>query len=99
MNIAEAKRETFEPYLETTFQASTGDDLAFEAQLIEVSPMGETVGPNGRKAFSLVLRGPSNKAPEQGVYRIVHQELGTLDLFLVPIGPDDQGMKYEAVFT
>jgi hypothetical protein len=25
--------------------------------------------------------------------------MGTLDLFLVPIGPDYQGMRYEAVFN
>jgi len=25
--------------------------------------------------------------------------MGDLDLFLVPIGPDGEGMRYEAIFT
>lgn len=99
MKVADVTREAFEPYLNKTFQVSTGDNLAFEAELIEVSPVGETVGPTGRRAFSLVLRGPENEAPEQGIYRLDHEELDSIELFLVPIGPDAKGMKYEAVFT
>jgi len=87
------------PYLGGAFKVSAGDDLSFDAELIEVSPMGETVGPTGRRAFSLVLRGPENEAPEQGIYHVDHVEIGSLELFLVPIGPDEKGMKYEAVFT
>jgi hypothetical protein len=35
----------------------------------------------------------------QGIQRLSHAELGELDLFLVPIGPDAQGMRYEAAFA
>ena len=99
MKIDEVTREAFEPYLDGTFRVSAGKDLAFDAQLIEVSPVGETRGPTGRQAFSVVLRGPENDAPEQAIYQVAHEELGSIELFLVPIGPDDKGMKYEAVFT
>jgi len=99
MNIGDATRGLFVPHLESTFQVSAGGELVFEATLIDVSPMGETVGPNGRRPFSLVLRGPQDAAPAQAIYRVDHQELGAMDLFLVPIGPDDEGMKFEAVFT
>ena len=99
MNLAEVTREAFEPFLETSFRVLGGDGLAFEAELIEVSPMGETVGPTGRQAFSVVLRGPTTETPEQGMYQLEHSEIGNIDLFLVPIGPDHKGMKYEAVFT
>jgi uncharacterized protein DUF6916 len=32
------------------------------------------------------------------IHRVEHEELGALDVFLVPIGPDQAGMCYEAVF-
>ena len=99
MKVAELTREVFERYNEAIFRVSVGGEFAFEAQLIEVSPMGETVGPTGRQAFSLLLRGPENEAPEQGMYQLEHEKMGAVELFLVPIGPDDKGMKYEAVFT
>lgn len=98
MSAEELTLETFAPYVARTFMVSTEED-SFEAELIEASPMGTTRGPTGRQAFSLVLRGPRSEAPRQGVYRVAHGELGTLEIFMVPIGPDDKGMKYEAVFT
>jgi len=35
----------------------------------------------------------------QGIYRIDHPVINGLDVFLVPIGKDNKGMKYEAVFS
>ena len=49
--------------------------------------------------FSLVFRGPNTDTPVQKVYMLQLAELGQLELFLVPIGPDETGMLYEAVFT
>jgi hypothetical protein len=28
-----------------------------------------------------------------------HEEIGAFDIFLVPIGPDEQGLLYEAIFN
>jgi hypothetical protein len=53
----------------------------------------------GRTPFSLVFRSPPGAALPQRIYRVRHEELGVLDLFLVPIGPDAEGMCYEAVFS
>ena len=33
------------------------------------------------------------------MYRVEHEDIGSFEIFLVPIGPDEKGMKYEAVFT
>jgi hypothetical protein len=36
----------------------------------------------------------------QGTYSLGHAELGDLELFLVPLGPDgDARMRYEAAFA
>ncbi|MGD0606849.1 MAG: hypothetical protein ABSA53_25080 [Streptosporangiaceae bacterium] len=41
----------------------------------------------------------------QGIYRLEHAQLGTLEFFIVPVGPAEaadskagQAMRYEAVF-
>jgi hypothetical protein len=52
-----------------------------------------------REQFSLVFREPSGVVLPQMIYRVEHDELGAFELFLVPIGPDAEGMRYEAVFT
>lgn len=98
MKLDEIQRETFAPHVKQTFKVSV-EDVAFDAELIDVSPLGETIGPKGRRAFSLVFRGPLDAFIEQRICKVEHGELGTMELFLVPIGPDDEGMKYEAVFT
>jgi hypothetical protein len=33
------------------------------------------------------------------VYGVEHDRLGTFDLFLVPVGADETGVSYEAVFN
>jgi hypothetical protein len=49
--------------------------------------------------FTLTFSGPLAPLLSQRSYRVSHEKLGTLDLFLVPLGPDGKGMQYEAVFN
>ena len=77
-------------------------DGAQDVVLIEVTPLGAvTEAPTGRQgAFSLVFRGaPGVGHVPQAIYCLEHDELGSLEVFLVPIGPRDGGMCYEAVFN
>jgi hypothetical protein len=66
-------------------------------ELIEVSE-GAGAGLS-RSPFSLVFRGGPSPPLPQRIYRVEHEALGALDIFLVPIGPDEVGQRYEAVFT
>jgi hypothetical protein len=70
---------------------------AFEVELVEVSE-SEAPGP-ARQQFSLVFRGGPDEPLPQRIYRVEHDELGALEIFLVPIGPDEAGQRYEAIFT
>ncbi|MDB5357095.1 MAG: hypothetical protein JWN24_3548 [Phycisphaerales bacterium] len=54
--------------------------------------------PGGRKAFSLLFRAAAGVYFPQRMYRLKHDTLGPIDLFLVPIAPDAQGALFEAVF-
>ena len=52
-----------------------------------------------RLPFCLVFAGPKDVVLPQKIYRIQHPKAGTMDIFLVPIGPDEGNMLYEAVFA
>lgn len=52
-----------------------------------------------QEQFSLRFRGDRNKVFPQRIYPMKHDSIGDFDLFLVPIGRDDTGTFYEAVFN
>jgi hypothetical protein len=67
-------------------------------ELVEVNAAVPRPGQK-RLAFSLLFRGPRGLFLPQRIYRLEHESLGALDLFLVPIQPDDRGALFEAVFN
>ena len=67
--------------------------------LISVDRLADSTTSDDREAFSVVFRGDNSQFLDQQIYRISHDALGNMDLFIVPIGPDDEGMRYEAVFS
>lgn len=52
-----------------------------------------------RQPFSLVFHAPVGTRLEQQIYRIEKPGMQPFDCFLVPIGPDRHGMRFEAVYT
>ena len=69
---------------------------SIELELLESNELGQGTD---RKAFSVVFRGPADKMLVQASYPTSGGGLEKELLFLVPVGPDKQGMLYEAVFT
>ena len=76
--------------------------------LVEVTPHPSRSAPRQdatqREAFSLLFHDQEavdDSYLPQGIYPLEHEELGRLDIFIVPIGPDAEkaGMRYEAVFS
>ena len=93
--------ETFAPHLGTAFRIYVAGVPELDVELVTVTPHQSPGSPEaqGRRApFSLLFRGPPTPVLPQRIYSLAHAQLGTFDLFLVPIGPDEQGMRYEAVF-
>lgn len=68
------------------------------ADLVDVQPLGGAPF-NGRQPFSLLFVGPAAPALPQRTYRLSHARLPELDIFLVPIGADAAGVRYEAIFS
>ena len=100
--LEKLKSADFVPYLHQPFHIHSGSVPPFPAELIEVAELGsakEQSGSAKRRAFSVVFRGPPKTNLPQAIYTVRHEKMGTLELFLVPIGPDSQGMRYEAIFA
>ena len=51
------------------------------------------------ETFTLIFRGDPSKIHPQRTYPLEHATIGEFDLFLVPVGRDQQGTMYEAVFN
>jgi hypothetical protein len=85
------------------FEVAVDDGEPLELELTEATESTELGGPGPdgqeRRQFSLIFRGPATPFVPQGTYALSHAELGELDLFLVPLGPDGDGMRYEAAFA
>lgn len=79
---------------------------SIEAELVEVTEHAASAPGPFRAPFSVLFHGPLRPVLPQGTYRLEHEHLAPLDLFIVPIGPDEPGvpgqvptaMRYEAVF-
>lgn len=77
-----------------------GGGTSIVATLIEARSLREAQGIGQRsQQFSLVWRGPSDARLPQRIYTVRHPALGEMALFLVCIGTDAEGARYEAVFT
>ncbi len=74
--------------------------LILEVELIEVADYAERLaGPSKRPPFSILFRGPKDINLPQGTYQVDHDKMGTVELFLVPIMPDENGSLYESVLN
>ena len=95
MSLAELTAASFTGRLHETFTLATPGN-ALKLVLAEVEELGQS---QHRRAFSLRFLGPSKPILPQATYRLDHPAMGSLEMFLVPLGPKDGGMRYEAVFT
>jgi hypothetical protein len=93
------------------FAPLVGQDfvVAVDAESAVVMPLSEAAvsaqpggrGPEGqeRAQFSLVFHGPAEPVLRQGTYVVSHEALGDQEMFLVPLGPGADAMRYEAAFA
>jgi hypothetical protein len=88
--------DDFTPHLEATFElhAEAG---AVPLRLAKADPAGNSGRPGG--AFSLIFVAPKGPWLPQKIYPVTHPALGTMEIFLVPVGPAFGGNSYQAIFT
>ncbi|HEX3558928.1 MAG TPA: hypothetical protein VHU19_06980 [Pyrinomonadaceae bacterium] len=94
--------EDFTRQLGTKFRVSLEGEGAspVELELAEVKPF-PTLSHSRRdvERFSLFFYGPEDFFLPQRIYRLEHELLGGMDIFLVPVARDPRGFCYEAVFS
>jgi len=85
------------PKCESAFQLRLPDGYVISLTLANVSVLSSA--PRQRQAFSLVFSGPRIPRLPQGTYQLEHQEMGFLEIFIVPIRETAEERHYEAVFS
>ena len=92
----EFTRELFEPHIGSNFtmKLENAGAAEFELKLESIKDLGSSAR---HIQFSMIFTGPQDGPLRQGIYRIQHRVLGDLDLFLVPVGKDQNGVQYEAI--
>lgn len=91
--------DDFEPLIGSDIEVSADEEALPPLRLDAVARHRAQPGAPRQEPFSLAF---SAQPPvrEQRIYRLEHAALGSVDLFLVPIGREPDGrIRYEAVFN
>ena len=89
--------EDFTPHANSRFVV-TGGGVTLELVLAEAVGRGQGQR-GGRTPFTLLFHGPLAPILPQATYRFEHQAMPPLDIFIVPVGPERDRMRYEAIFN
>jgi hypothetical protein len=88
----------FSPHVNSKFYVQFTDGT-LELVLAEVTPYpARPTDQSGMERFSIFFDGPGVCLP-QNLYHLKHDQMGELDIFLVPVEGDQRGYRYEAVFN
>jgi hypothetical protein len=90
----------FSKHLNTKFQFKRDGQESLDLELVEVKGYPSSPSEHaGMERFSAFFNGPTEPRLPQGTYSLQHDQMGDFDIFIVPIGPADDGVHYEAVFN
>jgi len=89
-------RDAFAEQLNTKFNVYFTPEKTSAAELIDVSELKKH---SRQEVFSLLFLAPLDLPIEQRIYRMQHDVLGDLELFLAPVERTADGIKYESVFN
>lgn len=100
VDLRSVSHEDFQVLLERRFLLAREGEEPLVLELIQAEAKGSgEPEPGRRRPFALVFRGPQAPILAQAIYALEHAELGRLEIFLVPLGPNGDGIGYEAVFA
>lgn len=106
VDLSKLTAADFEAHLHQAFRIHIPTLDPIDLELHTISELGprmsaESEAEGRRRPFSLIFLGPpSNQYLQQAIYTLVNEQMGELQLFLVPLGPTQEGrMRYESVFT
>jgi len=97
--------DQFHALLNTKFRVDSGSNQLLELELIETTqkkqnrPAAVSANHENYEQFSLMFTGPADQFLEQKIYTFTNDQLGTFQLFIVPIRRDQGKLYYEAAFN
>jgi hypothetical protein len=94
--VGDLTHEGFSRQLNTRFRIRLNEADTIEAELTYVSE--HLLSPR-QERFSIIFRTSNEVFLGQGQRPFEHDQMGNFELFIVPIGRDDEGTDYEAVFN
>jgi hypothetical protein len=99
MEINTLSFEDIQPYLHSLLSLCFTPSITLDAEVIEIEklPMHSE---HSSQPFSIVFQtNQLNEYFPQATYVLIHPTKGKTPIFLVPLGPDQKGMKYQAIFN
>jgi hypothetical protein len=93
MKIADFEQRVGEKF---TAKAADGRKLTLTLTSVDALPSPRR---GRRKAFSLEFRDTAQDHVPQQTLAVKNAKMGSFELFVVPLGPSPDGMRYEAIFT
>jgi hypothetical protein len=95
-DLATIKIDDFAPHCDTVFDMQTSGGVV-PLKLVKAAPAGASGREGG--AFALLFVAPQGAWLPQATYPVKHPAMGTMEIFLVPVGPAQGGNGYHATFT
>jgi hypothetical protein len=95
-DLAALRIDDFTPHLDAAFDMQAPDGVV-PLKLAKVDAVGDSGRAGG--AFSLIFVAPKGPWHPQAIYPVTHPVLGLMEIFLVPVGPRQDGNGYQAIFT
>lgn len=97
LELDKVTRADFDACLNETFVLSEGEQ-SFPLKLVEVRSAGEG-RPGRREPFALRFQADPRLRAPQRIYRLTHERLGTMEIFIVQVSAEPTGSYFEAIFT
>lgn len=90
----------FEAHIHEQFVIELANQSLYPLELIQVSPLMPSRTPGVRTdPFQVMFHGPGPGYLPQQIHALHNDTLGDVKLFLVPVGQDQSGYLYQAVFN
>lgn len=92
--------EEFKQHLNTPFRVQVNAPKQIDLTLVAVEPRpSESTEQQGMERFSVFFLGSPEFLLPQTTYRLTHPQMGEFDIFLVAVGKEPEGYRYEAVYN
>ena len=88
----------FEGRIGDTFRVIDADGPPLELDLVSAETVDEARPAELPQAFDLLFHGPLEPVLPQRIYRLENDSMDPLEIFIVPIGPVEGAMRYQAAF-